>query len=82
MPVTGDAAAYVIYTSGSTGTPKGVVVEHRNLAARVAWMAGEYGLGPDDTVVQFASLAFDTHAEEIYPALASKPAWRSCRTAR
>ncbi|WP_328855760.1 amino acid adenylation domain-containing protein [Microbispora hainanensis] len=71
VPVTGDAAAYVIYTSGSTGTPKGVVVEHRNLAARVAWMAGEYGLGPDDTVVQFASLAFDTHAEEIYPALAS-----------
>ncbi|WP_185949587.1 non-ribosomal peptide synthetase [Microbispora sp. KK1-11] len=71
VPVTGDAAAYVIYTSGSTGTPKGVVVEHRNLAARVAWMVGEYGLGPGDRVVQFASLGFDAHAEEIYPTLAA-----------
>ncbi|MEU4831224.1 amino acid adenylation domain-containing protein [Streptosporangium sp. NPDC023615] len=64
-----DGAAYVIYTSGSTGTPKGVVVSHRNLAARVAWMREAYGLGPHDRVVQFASLSFDTHAEEIYPAL-------------
>ncbi|GAA3035112.1 hypothetical protein GCM10017559_73330 [Streptosporangium longisporum] len=66
-----DDAAYVIYTSGSTGTPKGVVVSHRNLAARVAWMREAYGLRPDDRVVQFASLSFDTHAEEIYPTLAS-----------
>ncbi|MBE3015230.1 amino acid adenylation domain-containing protein [Microbispora sp. NEAU-D428] len=71
VPVTGDAAAYVIYTSGSTGTPKGVVVEHRNLVARVSWMVREYGLGPEDVVVQFASLGFDAHAEEIYPALAA-----------
>ncbi|WP_371779977.1 amino acid adenylation domain-containing protein [Streptosporangium subroseum] len=67
----GGEAAYVIYTSGSTGTPKGVVVEHRNLAARVAWMRQAYGLHPGDRVVQFASLSFDTHAEEIYPALAA-----------
>jgi len=65
------SAAYVIYTSGSTGTPKGVVVSHHNLAARVAWMREAYGLGPDDRVVQFASLSFDTHAEETYPALAA-----------
>ncbi|MFC0862042.1 amino acid adenylation domain-containing protein [Sphaerimonospora cavernae] len=71
VPVRGDAAAYVLYTSGSTGTPKGVVVEHRNLAARVAWMRREYGLGPGDRMVQFASLGFDTHAEEIYPTLAA-----------
>ncbi|GAA3419643.1 hypothetical protein GCM10018952_59950 [Streptosporangium vulgare] len=70
VPVPGPAA-YVIYTSGSTGTPKGVVVSHHNLAARVAWMRDAYGLGPDDRVVQFASLSFDTHAEEIYPALAA-----------
>ncbi|WP_436760717.1 amino acid adenylation domain-containing protein [Streptosporangium sp. V21-05] len=69
-PVPG-SAAYVIYTSGSTGTPKGVVVSHRNLAARVGWMRDAYGLRPDDRVVQFASLSFDTHAEEIYPALAA-----------
>ncbi|MFC7644152.1 AMP-binding protein [Streptosporangium lutulentum] len=61
----------MIYTSGSTGMPKGVVVEHRNLASRVAWMRQAYGLHPGDRVVQFASLSFDTHAEEIYPALAA-----------
>lgn len=63
--------AYVIYTSGSTGTPKGVVVEHESLAARVSWMRDAYGLGPGDRVVQFASVSFDTHAEEIFPALAA-----------
>ncbi|WP_405139745.1 amino acid adenylation domain-containing protein [Sphaerisporangium sp. NBC_01403] len=67
----GGDAAYVIYTSGSTGAPKGVVVEHRALAARVEWMKRAYALGPGDRVVQFASLSFDTHAEEIYPALAA-----------
>ncbi|WP_344883640.1 non-ribosomal peptide synthetase, partial [Nonomuraea antimicrobica] len=69
-PGPGDAA-YVIYTSGSTGRPKGVVVEHEALAGRVAWMREHYGLGPGDRVVQFASTAFDAHAEEIFPALAS-----------
>ncbi|MFF0577588.1 amino acid adenylation domain-containing protein [Streptosporangium saharense] len=70
-PLPHGAAAYVIYTSGSTGTPKGVVVGHDGLAARVTWMRQAYGLHPGDRVVQFASLSFDTHAEEIYPALAA-----------
>ncbi|MCX5205525.1 amino acid adenylation domain-containing protein [Streptomyces sp. NBC_00237] len=63
--------AYVLYTSGSTGTPKGVAVEHAALAERVRWMAGPegYRLGPGDRIVQFASVGFDTHAEEIWPAL-------------
>ncbi|MFE6856531.1 amino acid adenylation domain-containing protein, partial [Streptomyces sp. NPDC057674] len=63
--------AYVLYTSGSTGVPKGVAVEHAALAERVRWMAGPdgYGLGPGDRIVQFASIGFDTHAEEIWPAL-------------
>ncbi|MGW6706053.1 amino acid adenylation domain-containing protein [Streptomyces sp. NPDC054956] len=63
--------AYVLYTSGSTGTPKGVAVEHAALAERVRWMAGPegYRLRPGDRIVQFASLGFDTHAEEIWPAL-------------
>ncbi|MEU0129996.1 amino acid adenylation domain-containing protein [Streptomyces sp. NPDC006289] len=64
-----DDAAYVIHTSGSTGAPKGVVVPHGALAARVAWMRRDYGISADDEVLQFASLSFDTHAEEIWPAL-------------
>jgi amino acid adenylation domain-containing protein len=63
--------AYVIYTSGSTGTPKGVAVEHRALAARVAWMRAHYHLQPGDQVLQFAALSFDTFAEEVYPCLAA-----------
>lgn len=63
--------AYVLYTSGSTGAPKGVAIEHASLAERVRWMAGPegYGLRPGDRIVQFASIGFDTHAEEIWPAL-------------
>ncbi|MEV0534873.1 amino acid adenylation domain-containing protein [Kitasatospora sp. NPDC050463] len=63
--------AYVLYTSGSTGTPKAVAVDHAALAARVDWMAGPdgYRLAPGDRIVQFASIGFDTHAEELWPAL-------------
>ncbi|MBW8876934.1 MAG: amino acid adenylation domain-containing protein [Acidobacteria bacterium] len=62
-------AAYVLYTSGSTGRPKGVVVEHRSLAAYVLDAAAAYGLAPGERALQFASISFDTSAEEIYPAL-------------
>ncbi|MEO3811589.1 amino acid adenylation domain-containing protein [Sphaerisporangium sp. B11E5] len=68
VPAPGDPA-YVIYTSGSTGLPKGVLVEHGALAGRVRWMREAYGLGRTDRVAQFASLSFDTHAEELWPAL-------------
>ncbi|TDC91355.1 non-ribosomal peptide synthetase [Actinomadura sp. 7K507] len=73
-PSTAAAAAdlaYVCYTSGTTGRPKGVEVERRALASRVRRMRDDYGLGAGDRVLQFASIGFDTHAEEIYPALAS-----------
>ncbi|NRQ35523.1 amino acid adenylation domain-containing protein [Nonomuraea sp. NN258] len=70
-PATPGSLAYVIYTSGSTGRPKGVEVPREALAARVSWMREHYGLGPGDRVLQFASPSFDTHAEEIYPALAA-----------
>ncbi|RPE36459.1 non-ribosomal peptide synthetase [Kitasatospora cineracea] len=66
-----DDPAYLIYTSGSTGRPKGVLVPHRALAARVAWMVDGYGIGEDDRVLQYATLAFDTSAEELFPALAA-----------
>ncbi|MFB7473598.1 amino acid adenylation domain-containing protein [Kitasatospora sp. NPDC056184] len=66
-----DDPAYLIYTSGSTGTPKGVLVPHRALAARVAWMREGYRLTAADRVLQYASLSFDTCAEEVFPALAA-----------
>ncbi|SCG75982.1 non-ribosomal peptide synthetase [Micromonospora coxensis] len=62
--------AYLCHTSGSTGAPKAVMLTRQAVAARVRWMAREYQLGPGDRVLQFASLSFDTHVEEILPALA------------
>lgn len=63
------AAALVIYTSGSTGTPKGVVVEHRNLSAVVdAWHQG-LNLGPQTTVLQMASAAFDVFTADVIRSL-------------
>jgi amino acid adenylation domain-containing protein len=63
--------AYVIYTSGSTGRPKGVEITHRSLTNFVCWAASAYELTPSDRVLQFASISFDTAAEEIFPCLAS-----------
>ncbi|KAB7762206.1 non-ribosomal peptide synthetase, partial [Xanthomonas maliensis] len=63
--------AYVIYTSGSSGRPKGVMVAHHGLRARLAALIETYGLGPQDRVLQFATLAFDASVEEIFGALCS-----------
>src|SRR5205807_389498 len=65
-----DDLAYVIYTSGSTGRPKGVMIEHRALTNFVNSAGAEYEFTSNDRVLQFASLCFDTSAEEIYCALA------------
>ncbi len=69
VEVPGEAAAYVLYTSGSTGKPKGVVVEHRALVnfTRAAWEA--FPVEEGDRVLQFASVSWDTSAEEVYPCL-------------
>ena len=63
--------AYVVFTSGSTGGPKAVAVEHRSLVNFGQWAVGEFGLGPSDRVLQFASLSWDTSVEEIFPCLLS-----------
>jgi amino acid adenylation domain-containing protein len=63
--------AYVIYTSGSTGQPKGVMVERQALSNYVSAISGSVGMTPEDRVLQFASLSFDTAAEEIFPCLAA-----------
>ena len=67
--VTPDDLAYVIYTSGSTGTPKGVEIAHRSLVNFARASAESFSLQPADRVLQFASLSFDTAAEEIFPCL-------------
>jgi amino acid adenylation domain-containing protein len=64
-----DQLAYVIYTSGSTGTPKGVMIDHRALTHYSEAAIHEYGITRRDRVLQFASLSFDAHVEEVYPVL-------------
>ncbi len=66
-----DNLAYVIYTSGSTGHPKGVMIEHRSIANYVRAITQTVDLTAQDRVLQFASLSFDTAAEEIFPCLAA-----------
>ena len=67
--VTANDLAYVIYTSGSTGTPKGVEIAHRSLVNFARASAESFSLQPADRVLQFATLSFDTAAEEIFPCL-------------
>ncbi len=59
--------AYVLYTSGSTGRPKGVEVLHGSLAVHAHGMSAHFELQSADRVLQFASLAFDVAAEELFP---------------
>ncbi|WP_353652327.1 amino acid adenylation domain-containing protein [Streptomyces sp. CB03911] len=61
--------AYILFTSGSTGQPKPVVTPRRAIAATVHSLRGLFGLTPEDRVLQFASLNWDTCFEEILPAL-------------
>lgn len=64
-----DDLAYIIYTSGSTGIPKGVQIDHSAFMNYCVGAVNTYGLKPDDRVLQFSSLSFDAHVEEIYPIL-------------
>ncbi|HKQ62818.1 MAG TPA: amino acid adenylation domain-containing protein, partial [Candidatus Polarisedimenticolaceae bacterium] len=61
-----DNLAYIIYTSGSTGRPKGVMVSHRALCNRLLVGQAREPLGPEDRVLQNASVAFDTSLLEIF----------------
>ncbi len=63
--------AYVMYTSGSTGQPKGVMVEHGGWLNYIRAARQTYGLGPGQRMLQFASISWDTSAEEIFPCLTS-----------
>ncbi len=63
--------AYVIYTSGSTGRPKGVMVEHRQAVNFAFGMIRHWPVGPDDRVMQFASLNFDVSVLDMFVTLLS-----------
>jgi acyl-coenzyme A synthetase/AMP-(fatty) acid ligase len=63
--------AYVLCTSGSTGAPKPVVVSRYALTVTVRALRLLFALSPEDRVLQFASLGWDTCFEEILPALTS-----------
>ncbi|MFG2352040.1 amino acid adenylation domain-containing protein, partial [Streptomyces phaeochromogenes] len=69
--VDGQSTAYVIYTSGSTGRPKGVLVSHRSIVNRLAWMRDQYGIGPDDRVMQKTPTVFDVSVWELFCTLIS-----------
>ena len=58
--------AYVIFTSGSTGRPKGAMNEHRGICNRLFWMQEEYGLTPDDRVLQKTLYSFDVSVWEFF----------------
>ncbi|MGH7411794.1 MAG: amino acid adenylation domain-containing protein, partial [Candidatus Methylomirabilis sp.] len=68
--VTAENLAYVIYTSGSTGKPKGVEIPHRALVNFTTSACEAFALRPGDRILQFASISFDTAAEEIFTSLA------------
>ncbi len=60
--------AYVMYTSGSTGRPKGVCVTHRGVL-RLVLGVDYIRLGPDEVVLQLASISFDASTLEIWGCL-------------
>ena len=60
---------YILATSGSTGVPKLVDVPEAGLLNHAAGFTSLVGLTSRDVVLQMASPAFDTHAEELFPAL-------------
>ena len=60
--------AYVLCTSGP-GAPKPVVVSRHALTVTARALCDLFALTPEDRVLQFASLGWDTCLEEILPAL-------------
>nr|WP_198999911.1 non-ribosomal peptide synthetase [Flavobacterium sp. ASV13] len=71
LDITPDDLAYIIYTSGSTGNPKGVQITHASLNDYARTFKDYFQLTVHDSIVQQASISFDTSIEEIFPILIS-----------
>jgi len=69
--VRADDIAYMIFTSGSTGIPKGVIVAHHSFVNMISYQIRSLEIDSRDTILQFASLAFDASLAEIFQALCS-----------
>jgi amino acid adenylation domain-containing protein len=62
-----DGAAYMTFTSGSSGEPKGILMPHSAVSNVIAWQKRRYGPKPSGyRVMQFAPLAFDNSALEVF----------------
>lgn len=69
--VADDHPVYVLFTSGSTGNPKGVVVPNLALCNRIVWMREEYGIRPEDRILQKTPATFDVSGWEFWLPLIS-----------
>ncbi|HEX7333075.1 MAG TPA: amino acid adenylation domain-containing protein [Pyrinomonadaceae bacterium] len=67
--ISGSNLAYVIYTSGSTGQPKGVLISHASIVNHMLWMAEEFPLTENDSVLQKTPFSFDASVWEFYAPL-------------
>lgn len=61
--------AYCIFTSGTTGRPKGAVLKHKGLLNLVNNYRKIYDINNNDTLLQFASIAFDQSVWDIFTIL-------------
>jgi len=61
--------AYCIYTSGTTGKPKGVMVEHKGIPNMINYFKNKIAVSENDTILQFANIAFDTSVWETTMAI-------------
>jgi len=63
--------SHLIYTSGSTGQPKGVMIEHRNVAAFLAWAKEEFEYREYEEMIASTSMCFDLSVFEFFLPLIS-----------